>query len=751
MDNYSGVVTIGTKMDTKDIERELKNLSKELESYDKEAQKLLEQKAKFDVDVESYEKLQAKLEETKYEIEELRKLYHETGEPIDLINLQEAESYARNIEEQLKLQLDSYGKSKTKIQEINNLLAKNQLEQEGIKNNYQEVLGLLDQTQKKESARERRGAFFQDMEQTAHGFTKMGLALLGYRGIYGALTKATHSYLAANKETKEKMDYIWTALGNVIGPIIERVSNIILKLVGYINVFVRTISGGKIDLTKNMKKNEKSVNATTKAMKGLNQQMAQFDEATKLQDNRGLDSGTSVGNLGIDTETLEDINNFDLNPKWAEKIEGLAKLIRDNWDKVVKIAAEIGVVFGAAAVGAWASNIAIVLGAASPLAGIIGLITALGLLYAGLKLVANAPSWDEIKEQYNQLIDDLQNKGKEGPKIEEQKKTWAEENATPGQDTARATAQLKNYTGKLQSNTKAIKDHNKNVKEANFLEGAAYFFTRNNTFMIGQEREELIKSAQSTSDYVDRVNTMINAKNITIGQQQEYLDWLRDEIPALKDIRDSWGKNTQEYKAVDDLIKKMETSLDNYNITTEQAIAWQSQLAAESVKSATKIKDQVNSATTKVIDSINLINSTPLQPKTLEINTNDISSGAQKVGQSIAKAFSDAMAKLKLQMAFVQGVNNLTMSVQKVFTGLAGGGLINLPGPGVPIAPGVVGGERAPEGVIPFTDEQVMETLGESIGRHVVINANIVNSMNGRVISRELQKINNESTFQTNR
>ena len=65
MDNYSGVVTIGTKMDTKDIERELKNLNKELESYDKEAQKLLEQKAKFDVDVESYEKLQAKLEETK--------------------------------------------------------------------------------------------------------------------------------------------------------------------------------------------------------------------------------------------------------------------------------------------------------------------------------------------------------------------------------------------------------------------------------------------------------------------------------------------------------------------------------------------------------------------------------------------------------------------------------------------------------------------------------------------------------------
>jgi hypothetical protein len=50
-------------------------------------------------------------------------------------------------------------------------------------------------------------------------------------------------------------------------------------------------------------------------------------------------------------------------------------------------------------------------------------------------------------------------------------------------------------------------------------------------------------------------------------------------------------------------------------------------------------------------------------------------------------------------------------------------------------------GERGAEGVIPLTDSQAMETLGEAIGRYIKINANITNMMNGRVISRQIQQI----------
>lgn len=81
---------------------------------------------------------------------------------------------------------------------------------------------------------------------------------------------------------------------------------------------------------------------------------------------------------------------------------------------------------------------------------------------------------------------------------------------------------------------------------------------------------------------------------------------------------------------------------------------------------------------------------------------------------------------------------------------LAAGGIINRPGPGVPYN-GAVIGEKGAEAVVPLTDSQQMSLLGKAIADNIVINANIVNTMNGRVISRELQRVQNENDFAFNR
>lgn len=82
---------------------------------------------------------------------------------------------------------------------------------------------------------------------------------------------------------------------------------------------------------------------------------------------------------------------------------------------------------------------------------------------------------------------------------------------------------------------------------------------------------------------------------------------------------------------------------------------------------------------------------------------------------------------------------------------LKSGGIINLPGRGIPVGGGsAIGGEAGKEGVLPLTDTQAMETLGQAIGRYITINANITNTMNGRVISRQLQQIKNEQDFAYN-
>lgn len=63
---------------------------------------------------------------------------------------------------------------------------------------------------------------------------------------------------------------------------------------------------------------------------------------------------------------------------------------------------------------------------------------------------------------------------------------------------------------------------------------------------------------------------------------------------------------------------------------------------------------------------------------------------------------------------------------------------------------GAIAGESGREGVIPLTDSQAMSQLGKEIGKNVIINAHIVNTMNGRVISRELKQIQNEQDFAYN-
>lgn len=82
---------------------------------------------------------------------------------------------------------------------------------------------------------------------------------------------------------------------------------------------------------------------------------------------------------------------------------------------------------------------------------------------------------------------------------------------------------------------------------------------------------------------------------------------------------------------------------------------------------------------------------------------------------------------------------------------LAKGTILNAPGRGVPVAGGTaIAGEAGKEAYVPLSDPQLLEELGSTIGKYITINANITNSMNGRIISRQLQQIKNDREFAYN-
>lgn len=150
----------------------------------------------------------------------------------------------------------------------------------------------------------------------------------------------------------------------------------------------------------------------------------------------------------------------------------------------------------------------------------------------------------------------------------------------------------------------------------------------------------------------------------------------------------------------------------------------------------------------------------------------DILKVFKQLGDGIKAAFKDTLnAFVNLINNLINRINNVLKPMRNAVAGVAGGvgvkvtggvsnipkmpklakgGIVNMPGRGVNYA-GANIAEQRPEGIIPLTDSQQMALLGEAIGKFITINATVVNSMNGRVLSREIQKIQNQGDFAMNR
>jgi phage-related protein len=162
----------------------------------------------------------------------------------------------------------------------------------------------------------------------------------------------------------------------------------------------------------------------------------------------------------------------------------------------------------------------------------------------------------------------------------------------------------------------------------------------------------------------------------------------------------------------------------------------------------TNVKNGFVSFWNFIVDKVKIIGTTIANAVggTIKSVVNSIINFAEKTINGFIKAINLAIDVINA----IPGVKIRTLSLLSI-PRLATGGIINQPGRGISLGGGrAIGGEAGAEGVIPLTDSQAMETLGQAIGRYITINANIPVSMNGRVISREVKKINTSDSFVMN-
>ena len=250
----------------------------------------------------------------------------------------------------------------------------------------------LQTQQRKQQQQEQR-----NWDLSLKGIKKLALGIIGIRSLYGLAQKASGAYLSKDTELAEKLQSVWVGLGSFLAPLLEKLSNLMLKAVGYINVFVKALTG--VDYIANA--NAKALNKQAKAQANLNKQTQQYDfDVIRTQQEQ-----TSGG--GIDTGMSGMINIPELDQGLVEKLQNLAYWLKENKTLVEAVGITLGLVFGVSAIKKLATNIATLIGTGGAGAvagtGLAGLAALLAYLAIGFEIVLITKGVLEAIENYKEL------------------------------------------------------------------------------------------------------------------------------------------------------------------------------------------------------------------------------------------------------------------------------------------------------------------------------------------------------------
>lgn len=246
---------------------------------------------------------------------------------------------------------------------------------------------------------------------------RFALSLFGIHSMYRLASRASSAWLSQDTELAQKLQNVWIGLGALVSPVIEKISDLMLKALGYLNEFVKALSGGRIDFI--AKANAKALEKQTKAQKELNRQTYDFDEIRKQQEqNAGVSSGISSGGISIP----------ELDNRLVKKLQDLAKWLRENQEFVKGLAIAFGVAFGAYKIASLLSNIGKLIGVASAgtglagLGAILGTLAQIGVIAIGVSLLYTGLTGrdlvSDIKDIYNNIkaLNDMDNQQREAQK-----------------------------------------------------------------------------------------------------------------------------------------------------------------------------------------------------------------------------------------------------------------------------------------------------------------------------------------------
>lgn len=246
------------------------------------------------------EKLNAKFDES---VNKMEKLEIASRKLADKIN------QSANSAHNLSSEMDN---TKTATKQVNNEMGKSPKVVEKTKASVKRIAPEVKKVSKEAKEANRSLDFTPNINMGLRKIAKIGLALFSIRTVYSMLSKASNAWLNSDnvvaKQLRANIDYLWRALGSVLAPVIEFITNLVYKLMTLLNGLLGTFFGinmfanATADSTKDTAGNLAS---GAKSAKEIKKQLAGFDEMNILNFNKDSDSG------GGATPPKFDMANFD--------------------------------------------------------------------------------------------------------------------------------------------------------------------------------------------------------------------------------------------------------------------------------------------------------------------------------------------------------------------------------------------------------------------------------------------------------
>ena len=525
--------------------------------------------------------------------------------------------------------------------------------------------------------------------------SKWALAVFGVRSAYLAIRQAMSTLSQYDEDLSASLSYIRYALATAIKPIVEWLINAVYTLLQYINYI--SIAWFNYNLfQKASVKNFKSMN---KSAKQLSRTLAGFDEMNILSSNKGASAGG-----GTPLSDLSNMKDVPI-PKWVQ-------WIADHKDLILTVLGALAATFAASTIAKWVSNLGLLtkaLGLSST--GVLGLLSSIATFGAIAITIFIIDQWWKDVEKLKSELTELRTQGAK----------WQEEWIN------------------------GEKDINSLLKTGNVNRKAGYDLLEQSTTLLAEITGYDKKNVEQAEQTAINIGKQVD-KEIELLKEKEKENGATEETRKLtEDIKNNIAEQVKYNEQVKQRLEELNMPTEKINSLNEHLLTQYQEMGGE----VNYVKDELGN-----------INNIKLEDKSMVIDIDADTQKAEKKTTNWLSDIADTMLNLGLtSFAGIWGsgaklVHSLTKSNAKgaiyVPPKLAVGGVINQPGRGIPLG-SAIGGERGAEGVIPLTDSQQMELLGEAIGRYISINLTNITELDGRQIARKIDKVRQNDNFVMNR